>query len=167
MKEQVLSLVVLSMACGPAFGGTGKAGASYALQYEGGSVGLKQHRTLKATVANNEVVFVQHGRRLSVPVQEISEVSCATSVHRRFGAAVLGLVPRMELDKAREHYVGVTWIDETGSGSDRGRSDVVLKLNAGEYRNFVATLDRLTGKQAVDTGKTPTVVRYQSRQMRP
>jgi hypothetical protein len=36
----------------------------------------------------------------------------------------------------------------------------VLKLKAGEYRNFVAALEHLTGKQAVDTKRTPTAVLY-------
>jgi hypothetical protein len=35
---------------------------------------------------------VQHGHRFVVSVQNINEVSCGTTVHRRFGAAVLRLV---------------------------------------------------------------------------
>jgi hypothetical protein len=42
----------------------------------------------------------------------------------------------------------------TGSGT------VLLKLNSGEYREFLAALERLTGRKAVDANKTPTVVHY-------
>jgi hypothetical protein len=42
----------------------------------------------------------------------------------------------------------------TGSGT------VLFKLNSGEYREFLAALERLTGRKAVDANKTPTVVHY-------
>src|SRR5579863_9300070 len=136
----VLSVSVVLMLSSTAFGDP-RTGTSFPAQYEGGSLGLKQNRSVKAVVAGNEVVLVQHGRRVSVPVQNISEIACATEVHRRFGAAVLGLVPRMDLDKARAHYVGVTWTDDTGPGASLKTAEVVFKLNASEYRNFVATLE--------------------------
>jgi len=132
--------------------------ATYPAQYEGGSAALKPNHGIKALVGPHEIVFVQHGRSISIPVQSISEISCGTNVHRRFGAAVLGLVPLMDLDKVQRHYVGVTWTDSTRAG--QGREEVLFRLNAGEYRDFIATLERLTGKQAIDTGKTPTVVQY-------
>jgi len=140
-----------------AFAGMKNAGASFPVQYEGGSLRLKPSHSAKAVVAGSEVVFVQHRRQISVPVQSISNISCATDVHRRFGAAVLGLVPRMDLGKVQEHYVGVTWAENSTSPE---KGEVLFRLSAAEYRDFVATLERLTGKQAVDTRKTPTVVRY-------
>jgi hypothetical protein len=153
----LLSFSITFLFSTAAFGGTKKAANEYPAQYEGGSVPLKQNHSVKAVVAGNEIVFVQHGRRVSVPLQGISDISCATDVHRRFGAAVLGLVPLMDLDKVQTYYVGVTWTDKAQTGANH---EVLFKLSAGEYRDFVATLERLTGKQAVDTKKTPTSVHY-------
>lgn len=153
----VLSFSMALLVSGAAFGGTKKPAASFPAQYIGGSVSWKQNHGVRAVVAGGEVVFVQHGRQLSVPVRSISQISCATDVRRRFGAAVLGRVPLMDLDKVQTHYVGLTWTDEARPGSSH---EVLFKLNASEYRDFVATLERLTGKQAVDTRKTPTVVHY-------
>jgi hypothetical protein len=135
-----------------------KGGTKYPAQYEGGSASLKQNHGVKALVGTDQIVFVQHGRSISIPVQSISGISCATNVHRRFGAAVLGLVPLMDLDKTETHYVGVAWTDSTRPGT--GTAEALFKLSAGEYRGFVATLERLTGKQAIDTAKTPAVVHY-------
>lgn len=156
----ILSFSIVFLISSAAFGGTKKAGKAYPAQYEGGNVPLKQNHGIKAVVAGNEVVFVQHGRRVSVPVQSISEISCATSVRRRFGAAVLGRVPLMDLDRVQTHYVGVTWTENTWTGTGPQKGEVLFKLSAGEYRDFVGTLERLTGKQAVDTRKTPTAVHY-------
>ena len=99
---------------------------------------------------------MQHGQRFVVPVQNINEISYAIDVHRRFGAAVLRLVPLVDLDKVEDRYVGVTWTDNT-----RKTVEVLFKLNHDEYRDFVAALERLTGKKAVNTNKTPTVVHYE------
>ena len=149
-----------SMACIwslPGFGGESKqAGTAYPVQYQGGSLPLRQNHGVNAVVANQEVVFVQHGQRFVVPVESINEISCAADVRRRFGAAVLRLVPLVDLDKVESDYVSVKWTDNTRS-ADR---TVLLKLNHGEYGDFVAALEKLTGKKAVDTKKTATVVHY-------
>ena len=141
----------------PVFGGEAKpAGTAYPLRYQGGSLPLQQNHAVNAVVAGNEVIFVQHGRRFVVPVGNINEISCAADIRRRFGASVLRLVPLMDLDKIEDHYVGVTWSD-SALKADR---TVLFKLNQAEYRDFVAALERLTGRQAVNTNKTPTVVHY-------
>jgi hypothetical protein len=141
----------------PGFGGSAtQAGTAYPLQYQGGGLPLKQNNAVKAVVAGNEVIFVQHGQRFVVPVENIDEISCSTDVHRRFGAAVLRLVPLVDLDKVEDHYVGLTWTDN----NRRADKTVLFKLNHDEYRDFVAALERLTGKKAVNTNTTPTVVHY-------
>lgn len=141
----------------PGFGGEIKqAGMAYPLHYEGGNLPLKQNNAVKAFVAGNEVIFVQHGQRFVVPVENINEILCATDVHRRFGAAVLRLVPLVDLDKIENDYVSVRWTDKTRR-SDR---TVLFKLNHAEYRDFLAALERLTGRKATDTKKTPTAVHY-------
>ena len=145
----------------PAFAGDVKAnGSAYPLKYEGGSLPLKPNHALKAVVANGEVVFMQHDRRFAVPVDSITEIAFGTHVYRRFGAAILGLVPLVDLDKVEDHYVGVTWTDNTRRAGRTDTLGVLFKLNSAEYRDFVAALERSTGKKAVDTSKTPTVARY-------
>lgn len=155
----VIWIAAFSVASSAAFGATGKPDASYALSYEGGSAGFKPHRTVRVVVTGNQVVFVQDGRQVSVPVENISAISCATNVRRRTGAAVLGRIPLVDLDKAQTHYVGITLADDSVAGANRS-GELVFKLTRDEFRSFLPNLERLTGKQAVDTGKTPTVVRY-------
>ena len=107
-------------------------------------------------VAGNEVIFVQRGRRFAVAVENINEISCATDVHRRFGATVLRLVPLLDLDQVENDYVSVRWTDE----SQNVERTVLFKLSHAEYRDFVAALERLTGRKAVNTKETPTTVHY-------
>jgi hypothetical protein len=38
---------------------------------------------------------------------------------------------------------------------------VLLKLSRGEYRDFLAALEQVTGIKAVNTNQVPTVVRYE------
>ena len=69
----------------PAFSGAGKEiGMAYPVQYQGGSLPFKQSHAVSAVLANSEVVFIQHGQRFVVPVPDIREISCGTSVRRRF-----------------------------------------------------------------------------------
>lgn len=160
VNRLVFSITVFLMASSTAFAATRDPGDSYALRYEGGNAELKQHRTVKVTVTRDEVVFVQHGKQVAVPVGDISGISCATNTHRRAGAAVLGRIPLVELDKRQTRYVGITLADGGVPGANRSSGELVFRMNRGEYRSFLTSLQRLTGKQAVDTGKTPSVVRY-------
>jgi len=139
--------------------GTKKTGATFPAKYEGGTLPLNQHR-ITATVGEDEVVFVHGNQRFAVPLQNITAISCGTDIRRRFGAAVLGVVPRMHLDKAEAYYVGLTWTGNSGEGQKASKVEAVFKLGNSEYRDFVAVLERLTGRKAVNTGKVPTVVRY-------
>src|SRR5271169_2535517 len=98
----------------PGFGGEPKqAGSAYPLHYQGGNLPLRPNHGVNAVVANHEVVFVQHGQRFVVPVESIHEISCAADVRRRFGAAVLRLVPLVDLDRVENDYVSVRWSDGT------------------------------------------------------
>src|SRR3954469_2478244 len=91
-------LLPISGFCGEVKG----SAAAWPVKYAGGSVGLKQD-TVKAVVENDQITFVQHGRRISVPVQSITEISCATDVHRRFGAAVVDVLPFVRLSGRSEY----------------------------------------------------------------
>ena len=132
---------------------------TYPARYEGGTLLLKQQR-IKATVGEDEVIITRGSRRFVVPVKNITLVTCATDVRRRFGGAVLAVIPLVHLDKAEEHYVGMAWTRDGGEAA--AKVEVVFALGNGEYQQFVAALERATGRKAVNTGKVPTVVRYGS-----
>ena len=153
----LISISIVFLLSNAVSAGTRRPATAFPAHYEGGSAALKQNHTVKAVVAGDALVFVQHGRRISVPVQSIDQISCATDVRRRFGATVLGLVPLVDLDKVETHYVALAWRDNSEPGANH---EMVFKLSAGDSRDFVSTLERLTGKRAVDTKETPSVVRY-------
>ena len=59
----------------------------------------------------------------------MTTISCSTDVHRRFGASVLGVVPKMHLDTEAQHYIGLSWAD----GDQASKIEAVLKLSNGEF----------------------------------
>lgn len=137
--------------------GTKKSGFTVLAKYEGGTLPLNQ-RKITATIDEDAVIFVHGDERFTVPLKNITAVSCGTDVRRRFGASVLGMFPRMHLDKVEAYYVGLTWTGDIREGQKK--VEAVLKLSNGEYRDFVAVLERLTGIKAVNADKVPTMVRY-------
>jgi hypothetical protein len=155
---KILSLTLfLSIALLPSTALAKKAATEYPATYAGGSLPLDHHR-VRAALAKDEVVFMQRGRRIAVPVKNITEISCGTEVRRRLGASVLDVVPLMHLGESETRYVGVAWTDSKGNAA---RTQVLLKLSRGEYLGFLAALEHATGIKAVDTNQVPTVVHYQ------
>ena len=148
-RPAILSLTLAVFTTVAGLAETRKTGLTVPVTYAGGTLPLTQGK-IKATVEEDALVLHHRNQKVSIPIQSITAISSGTDVRRRFGATVLGVVPKMHLDKAEAHYVGLTW-----SGAE-----AVLKLNASEYRDFLGTLERLTGRKATDTRKTPTVVRY-------
>jgi hypothetical protein len=130
-----------------------QAASTFPVTYEGGTIPLR-HDKVTATIDQGTIVFLQHGRRVAVPVENVTAISYSSDVHRRFGAPVLGMVPFTQWDKAETNYVGVTW--------KAGVRDmqVLFKLNSREYRDFLGALEASTGKKAVNPQKVPVVVRY-------
>jgi hypothetical protein len=133
-----------------------KAFNDYPATYAGGSLPLDHHK-VRATLDKDEVIFMQGSRRIAVPVKNITEISCGTEVRRRLGASVLDVVPLMHLGESADHYIGVAW---TGAGGNNAQAQALLKLSRGEYRDFLAALEQVTGIKAVNTSQVPTVVRY-------
>jgi hypothetical protein len=131
----------------------GKAETAFPVTYAGGSLPLR-HDKVTAKFNGGAITFTQHGHRISVPVENITAISCGSEVRRRFGAAVLGVVPWMQLDKAEKDYVGVTW------NEDARKMEVLFKLSSREYRDFLSALEASTGKKAVNAHKVPMVVDY-------
>ena len=134
-----------------------KAAADYPATYAGGSLPLDHHK-VRAAFGKDEVVFMQGGRRIAVPIKSITEISCGTEVRHRMGASVLDVVRLMHLGESQERYIGVAWASANGNTA---RAQVLLKLSRGEYRDFLAALERATGMKAVNTNQVPTVVRYE------
>jgi hypothetical protein len=133
--------------------------ANYPANYEGGTLPFG-HSKVKATLSENEVILVQHGRRIAVPASSITDIAYATGVHRRLGASVLDVVPYMHLGESQNHYIGVSWTNDAATGARTPKAEVLFKLNKSEYSAFLSGLERLTGKKAVDTNRTLTAVRY-------
>lgn len=125
------------------------------MKYEGGSLPLKTG-DLKVELAKEAIEILQGKQRFPITVASITEISYGNDVHRRVGAAVgvaiftLGIGALLALAKTKKHYVGVTW---EGEGSEHAKGGVVFKVGKGEYRGFIAALEGLTGKKAIDADK--------------
>jgi hypothetical protein len=151
------AFLFLSIALLPPAALAKKAATEYPATYAGGSLPLDHHK-VRAALGKDEVIFMQGGRRIAVPVKNITGISCGTDVRRRLGASVLDAVPLMHLGESADHYIGVAW---TGASGNTARAQVLLKLSRGEYRDFLAALEQVTGIKAVNTNQVPTVVRYE------
>ena len=160
-----LSLTVLAVSAALSLPVAGLAGEAkkvrntYPVTYEGGSLPLS-HNRIKASLGSDEVVLAQHRRRIAVPGRDIVEISCGSQVHRRLGAAVLNAIPRLHLGEAETHYIGVAWADGSRDGSAAAKTEVLFRVNGSDYRQLLASLERMTGKKAVDTTQVPSAVRY-------
>jgi hypothetical protein len=113
---------------------------------------------IRATVAEDQVVILHGSKKLTIPLKNITAITCNTDVRRRFGASVLGIVPLMHLDKAETHYVGLSW---NGDSEKTPKAEMVLRMTNAEFRDFLAVMERLAGIKAVNADKVPTVVRYE------
>jgi hypothetical protein len=127
--------------------------AAYAVKYEGGNVRLER-RKATAKLGASEIVVTAGRQRIAVPVESITEIAFGSGVRKRFGAPVLDVVPFMKLGDAEAYYVGVSWM------SGGAKSEAVFRLSNSDCHEFLAALERMTGKKAVDTNQTPTTVRY-------
>ena len=121
---------------------TGASASTFHVKYEGGTLPLGQGK-MHVTIAADKVVFTQGRHALAIPLQNITMISCNTDVRRRFGA-----------------YVGLTWTSNRRDSEPASRIEGVFKLSSSDYDDFLSTLERLTGRKAVDTHRVPTVVRY-------
>ena len=139
---------------------TGLAAEAKAIpaNYEGGSLAF-DHSKVTATLGAGQVILMQHGRRIAIPAGSITRIDCSTDTHRRFGAAVLGAVPYAHLGETGNRYVGVAWTNPA-TDAKTPTVEALFKLNKTEYAAFLSGLERMTGKQAIDTNHTRTAVRY-------
>ena len=158
MRLSLTALTVSALLALPVAGLAGeakKARNTYPVTYEGGSLPLS-HNRIKASIESDGVVLAQHRHRIAVPVRDIVEISCGSQVHRRLGAAVLNAIPGLHLGEGETHYIGVAW----AGGSQAAKTEVLFRVNGSDYRQLLGSLERMTGKKAVDTTQVPTAVRY-------
>ena len=162
MRLLFTALVVSAVLALPVAGLAGEAKkvrSTYPVTYEGGNLPLSPNR-ITASIESDEVVLAQHRHRIAVPVRDIMEISCGSQAHRRLGAAVLNAIPGLHLGDAETYYIGVAWADGRGAGSGAAKTQVLFRVNGSDYREILASLERMTGKKAVDTTQVPTAVRY-------
>ena len=158
--NKVLGLICVSLMLAAATTGVAKtSNLTVPMKYEGGTLPLGQGRT-RVTFSDDKVVFTQGHRKLAIPLEDITTISCNTDVRRRFGASLVGRVPGLHLDTAEDYYVGLSWAGNSHGAEPESRAEGVFKLSSSDYSNFLATLERLTGKTAVDTRRVPSVVHY-------
>src|SRR5713101_282190 len=100
-SAHVCSIIMLSTIAGFA-AEIGRSGIEFPAQYEGGSLPLIQGK-IRATIAGEEVVFINGDQRLAIPLQNITALTYGTDIRHR---SLLRFVPFLDLDKA--HYVAVT-----------------------------------------------------------
>jgi len=155
MKPGTL-ILFLSAALLPLSASAKKPVNAYPATYTGGNLPLRQDK-VHAALDHDQVVITQGDQRIAVPAKNITDISCGVEVHRRTGAFVLSAVPLMHLGTRHDHYIGMAWSDAAGNAA---RAQVVLKLSADDYSDFLAALQQVTGVKAVNTNQVPTVVRY-------
>lgn len=126
---------------------------SIEMKYEGGSLPLNDSK-LKVQPGAREILIVQGKQRILISTSSVTEISYGNDVHRRVGAAVgvgvvtLGVGALLALTKTKKHYVGITW--EGNQQAEFARGGAIFKVGKGEYRGFIAALEGVTGKKAVD-----------------
>ena len=136
----------------------GQNANTFTMKYEGGSLPLDQHNKLNVNLLNqNTIEIIQGKQSFRVPASAVTELSYGNDVHRRVGAAIgvalvsFGIGALMLLVKTKKHYIGMTWAEP---GTDK-KGGVVFKVGKGDYRGFLAALEGLTGKKAVNADATP------------
>ena len=124
------------------------------MKYEGGNLPLDQHDDVKVSPGSDIVIRQGKKKTFTIPASAVTELSYGNDVHRRVGTAIgvgvltLGVGAMLLLVKTKKHYIGMTWADAPGEFPKGG---AVFKVGKGEYRGFLAALEGVTGKKAVDT----------------
>ena len=131
----------LSIALLPAAALAEQAGIAYPVTYAGGSLPLN-HNKVRAAFGKDEVVFMQRGRRIAVPVKSITEISCGTEVRRRLGASVLDVVPLMHLGEIETYYIGVAWTWRQRNSLGRASAVEVEPRRISRFPGGARTVDR-------------------------
>jgi hypothetical protein len=116
-------------------------------RYEGGSFSLKQNK-ITTYVNENEVVLVQGKQRFAIPVKAVAEVLDGSAVPTRVGtvtgSAVLAAGTKNQ-SAGNLTVVGIIW-----TAADK-KDGVVLRVDKGDFPNFVSALESVTGLKTTNT----------------
>jgi hypothetical protein len=116
-------------------------------KYEGGSLALKLNK-VTTYVNEKEIVIVQNKTRFAIPVASIAEVSYGSAVAGHVGAAAgVAVVATTTKNQSAGNLTeaGIVWT------ADAKKTGVVLKVDKGDYQNFMGALLQVTGLKAVNT----------------
>ena len=123
-------------------------GVSFSMKYEEGSTSIEKGEKVQVTFGNERITYqIDEGKRFSIPTASVSEVSYDTKSRRRMGEAAavallsLGAAAVFMALKTTKHFVNILW-DENGT-----KQEVVFKVGKGEYKPFLAELERATRKE--------------------
>jgi hypothetical protein len=141
----------------------GSGNGKFSVEYEGGNLALKQHKVLKATLGADEVILKQGGRQFTLSSGQV--VSVIEGSQQRRTGFIHGIGPLRERIKT-EHYVGVSWGGKAADGNGASE-EIVFKVRESKYPAFLASLEELTGKKAINADKTGLTVHYAPEVIRP
>jgi hypothetical protein len=123
----------------------------YKVVYDGGSLPESTPGTyMKLFLEGNNIrIMRDQSDVIVVPVAAITEISYGQDVHRRVGAAEVSfrIGALLALSKPKEQFVGITW-DKVGQ-----KGGIALRADKSDYRDLLAGLEVVTGKNAVDSGR--------------
>ncbi|MDP9115523.1 MAG: hypothetical protein M3O20_17830 [Acidobacteriota bacterium] len=125
----------------------------YKVVYDGGSLqGIKAGNGVKLYIGNTNLRFAMGKEDLiTIPANDVTEISYGQDVHRRVGAAIglavvsFGLGALMALTKSKKHFIGITWVN----GEQKG--GFAIQCDKNEYRGILSGIEGITGKKAVDS----------------
>jgi hypothetical protein len=124
-----------------------ESGVMSQAKYEGGSLALKPNKVL-TYVNHDEIVIVQNKTRFAIPVKAVSEVSYGSAVPGHVGTAagvtVLATTTKNQ-SPGNLTEAGIVWT------ADAKKTGVVLKIDKGDFDNFMNAVQQVTGLQAVNT----------------
>jgi hypothetical protein len=126
---------------------------TFKVNYDGGTLpDIKANTTAFILVDQTHIRVMRDKVEIAViPVASVTEISYGQDVHRRIGAAIgigiftLGIGALMALTKSKKHFIGLTWVDGEKKGG------FAMQCDKNEYRGFLAALEGVTGKKAVNS----------------
>lgn len=127
--------------------------AGWETKYEGGSLNLKGHEPIHASLTQDMLVLAHGPVNYRVPLTSITEVSYSANKHYRVGTTIavavftlgVGLIILFAA-KSKEHYVNLAWSEAGGKSGG-----VLLRVDKNDYRGFLSSLES-SGIKTSDTG---------------
>ena len=135
----LLMLITVAMAGGGATPGV-------RTQLVGGTLPVSTKTEVRLDVTSSDVLIFHCGKsETRVPYAKINTLEYGQNVSRRYAAAVL-ISPVLLLSKTRKHFLTIGFAD----AEDRQQA-MVLRVDKGDIRSILASLEARTGKRVVNT----------------